>query len=68
MSFKSGDSISFILDLSKAEIKIILNGVDKGVLMTNIAKGDDIKYRFMVSMLDQTSSVELLRFVATDRD
>ena len=58
----NGDNLSVILDLSKAEINIILNGLDKAVMFQNIVKNNDIKYRLMVSMGYPHNSVEISGF------
>ena len=59
---KEGDIISIILNLSEAEMKFELNGKDISVMVQNIEKSDDIKYRLIVVMHDMNNCVEILKY------
>ena len=60
--FSTDDIVSFILDLSTCEIRVNINGNDKAIMFENIVKSDDIKYRLMISLFAETTSVEIVNF------
>ena len=67
IEFGEGNIVSIILDLSKAEMRIALDGEDKGVVFRNIDKGRDIKYRLAVSLYGQDDSVRILNFKSGEK-
>ena len=62
ITYKTGDVISFILNLSEREISVKLNHEDHGIMFKDIARSADIKYRLIVSLSDPNNSVELINF------
>ena len=56
------NEISICLDLGRAELKFILNGMDQGIAFKNIKKREDVKYRLMVTLWSVDDSVEIQSF------
>ena len=61
-SFTKGDEVIIHLDLKKAEIYLIVNGIKGPIAYKNVVKSEDVKYRLAVSLYDLDVSVEIIGF------
>lgn len=56
------DEITLCLDLTKLEIKVMINDKDQGIAIGNIEKSKKIYYRFFVTLSSKNNCVEILNF------
>ena len=48
------------MDLKNREIELLVNGIHKGVILTNIEKSQDIRYRMFVSLNTVGVTIEII--------
>ena len=65
--FDTGDIVSIILDLKKAEIKLAINGTTQETAFTNVEKSDNTSYSLFVSLYNIGDCVEIVNFVSVDK-
>ena len=59
---RENDIITMELNLNTSQITYFINGINKGVAYKNIIKGENIKYRFMVTMGFYHNEVEIISY------
>lgn len=62
ISFETGDTVTFILNLFDKTVSLKVNGSDAVILWEDIKIGNDISYKFAVSLINSEDSVTLLDF------
>ena len=62
-----GDTISVCFDVGKQELKFCINGCKQPIIIKNITCANNIKYRALIVLSESQNSVEMTKFIKTDR-